>query len=111
MKGKCLKEERQNRFLSNSLMKCTITLYFVARKLFLPRDKVVLLEDKIIKIAWRSHELVPANERRPYHDFSLKKWEAPCHFKRTGNELCSQPGKTILFLSASMAIVTSAEKR
>ena len=34
IKGKCVKEERQNRFLSNSLMKCIITLYFVARNCF-----------------------------------------------------------------------------
>ena len=49
--------------------------------------------------------LVPTNELRPYHDFSLKKWEAPCHFQRTGDELCSHPGETILLLSTSMAIV------
>ena len=49
--------------------------------------------------------LVPTNELRPYRDFSLKKWEAPCYFQRTGDELCSHPGETILFLSTSMAIV------
>ena len=85
------------------------------RKLFLPRDKAVLLEDNVIKIAWRSHEFgsrrVPANGLRPYHDFSIKKWEVPCHFQRTGDELCSHPGETILFLSTSMAIVTSKENR
>ena len=55
------------------------------KKLFLPREKAVFLEDNMIKIAWRSHEFCSRYEFHPYHDFSLEKWQGASHFLRTGD--------------------------